>query len=822
MLRQCFNDGWMTRRHLTPLDAVLTRKDEVQALKAVTLPHDAMILGKRSPDDPSGGGGAFFKGENVEYTKTFFVPAEDKGKVFFLEFEGVFQNAYIWVNGGFAGNHPYGYSNFYVKISDFLRYGEENTLLVVAKNGAQPGARWYSGTGIYRDVKLLVGDPLHIKIDGVMISTPTAKRTHAMVHVVTQVENEGLGFKSGWVKTELRDPEGKLAGCERTKFHITSGGEVTLRQNIYIKNPSLWDVDTPQLYTCITTLESEDGQDTAVNTFGIRSLELDPEHGLQLNGRRLMLKGGCIHHDNGLLGAATFADAELRRARLHKQAGYNALRSAHYPMSKAMLDACDRVGLVVMDEFTDVWTSCKSDFDYGLHFAQWWEQDVELMVRKDFNHPCVVLYSIGNEIQEVGSATDASWGRKIAEKIRSLDTTRYITNGFNLLGAILDVVQKLLQQTKPESAGAASGEINQVMMDIQSNNRENLLRSKLLQDRIDESSGIVDVVGFNYAPERYLYEKALSPNRIVIGTETSPEALARNWKLVEENPHVLGDFGWTSWDYLGEVGIGHIGYEGERITSFYGSYPWITAWCGDFDITGCRRPISYWREIVWGGADHIPYLAVQKPERYGQTPYTKGNAWTDSLSSWTWPGFEGKPIVVEAYSDAQEAELFINGKSKGRIPVRDSFNPFYCKWDTVYEPGTVEVVAYTEGREIGRYCLKTAGAPVLRLTPECDSLRAGTNDLCYVHIELVDKDGIVNPAAEKEVTVHLEGAGILQASGSADPKTEEYYYNSTHKTFQGRMLAILRAGKEAGVARLTAAAEELAPVTLEITVKEEA
>jgi beta-galactosidase len=818
MLRQNFNFGWTVDKDMSPFERLIM--GAAAAPKEVTLPHDAMIMGKRYPDKPTAGGIAYFETGNVVYTKTFFVPAEDEGKIIYIEFEGVYMNASVWVNEDFAGKHTYGYSNFYVKINDFLRYGEENTIKVLAKNGSQPNARWYSGTGIYRNVKLMIADPLHINIDGVMISTPDIRAEVAVVETATEVVNEGVGFKSGHVVTEIKDAKGRVVAKEKTGFTCFSGSEVTVRQRIYVKKPILWDLDNPYLYTCETRIEL-DGKiiDEDKNTFGIRSLTLDPVSGLQLNGKTVKLKGGCIHHDNGILGATTFEDAEFRRAKLHKEAGYNSLRSAHHPMSKAMLDACDKLGLLVMEEFSDVWTQAKNDFDYSLSFPDSWEEDVELMVKKDFNHPCVVFYSIGNEISEVGSDRSVIWGRKIAEKIRSLDSTRFITNGINVMNAIANRRNEILKSMGIEikGKGLESGEINQIMADMREAMNK-FVESPQLNAYIEESCGMLDVIGYNYATSRYENEPKISPNRIVVGAETFPSALDVNWELVTKHGYILGDYSWTSWDYLGEVGIGHVGYDDDRNKVFYGDYPWITAYCADFDITGYRRPISYWREIIWGGRNHKPYIAVQRPERYGQKTYPSSWGWTDSISSWTWPGFEGKNIVVEVYSDAEEIELFINGKSKGKKPVGDEFKKFYCKFDTIYEAGQVEAVAYTGGNEVGWYSLVTAGVPKLSVKKERDSIRAGTNDLCYVNIELVDDNGILNTAVKKSVTVSLEGAGILQASGSGNPRMEEYYYENTHETFYGRMLAIVRAGIEKGTAKLTVSAEGMDSVTVEIPV----
>ena len=817
MKRQSYNTNWAVGESKSSLVALITRTQTTQ--EPVTLPHDAMISTDRSPDYQTGGGCGFFKPENVEYTKTAFFPKEDEGKVIYLEFEGVYMNASVWVNGDFAGKHTYGYSNFYVKINDFINFGEENTIKVVVKNASQPNSRWYSGTGIYRNVKLMTGNPLHIKVDGVLISTPAVKPEIATVEVATEIENEGVGFKNGFVVTELIDADGNVAAEERTRFSIFSGESITVRQRIYVENPALWDLESPNLYTCKSRLEANgETIDEDCNTFGIRSLDLDPVNGMQINGKTIKLKGGCIHHDSGILGAATFEDAEYRRAKFHKAAGYNALRSAHHPMSKAMLDACDRIGILVMDEFSDAWTQAKCDFDYGFSFADFWEADTELMVKKDFNHPCVVLYSIGNEIPDIGQDRSAGWGRKIAEKIRSLDKTRYITNGLNLMLAVMGSLPRIMKSMGMSAEeGKGSGEINQLMTNMQAVMGK-LMQSSEINRYVEESCGILDVIGYNYSAERYENEPDISKNHIVVGAETFPKDLDKNWELVTKHGHVLGDFSWTSWDYLGEAGIGHIGYEDDMKASIYGDYPWIAAYCADFDLTGYRRPVSYWREIVWGGRGHVPYIAVQRPERYGQQSRPGNWSWTDSVSSWTWPGSEGKNAIVEVYSDAEEVELFIAGISQGRKPVGDDFKKCYCKFDAVYRPGEVLTVAYINGEEIGRFSLKTAGAPMLKVSKECDTLWAGSNDLCYLNIELVDENGNLNTAANRAVTVTIDGPATLQASGSADPKTEENYRENTHETFYGRMLAVVRAGAETGTSRLTVSAEGMADVSVDIAV----
>jgi beta-galactosidase len=817
MLRQDFNKGWSFGNYASSLSALV--KGIRKTSQPVDLPHDAMIATARTADSVVGGGGGYFQGENYEYVKQFEVPEEDRGKVILLEFEGVYMNAFVYVNGDLAGKHYEGYSNFYVPIHDFLRYGKTNEIKVVVKNGAQPNTRWYSGAGIYRNVHLLKAEPIHIAVDGVRITTLEAEPDLAVLRLDIEVVHEHLGQQTGYVTTVIRDADGQVVSEERTKFSVTSQDRVQVRQRITLQSPKLWSIDHPYLYTCETRVQiGERVTDEDMTTFGIRKLQLDSVYGLRINGQVVKLKGGCIHHDNGVIGAAAFADAEDRRIRKLKEAGYNAIRSAHHPMGRTLLDACDRHGMLVMEELADVWTNEKVDFDAAFTFSDHWEQDVERMVAKCYNHPSVILYSIGNELAENGSPHGNRLGRKIVEKIRSLDETRYITNGVNLMISALGRLGDLAAELGMEGLEAREGgEINDTMQAL-GPLMAKLMQSPLIHEMVEESFGLLDVSGYNYSPHLYELEHRKFPNRVFVGTETYPASLDKNWEIVMRNGYVIGDFSWTAWDYLGEVGIGRVRYQDAPDPAFYGTYPWVTAMTGDFDITGYRLPISYWREIIWGGRGHTPYIAVQKPERYGQDPVLSNWGWTDSISSWTWPGYEGKGIVVEVYSNAEEVELFINGVSQGRQPVGTDFKRYYCRWDTRYEPGNVEAVAYIGGEEAGRFSLRTAGEPGLRVTKERESLRAGSNDLCYVNIELADKNGILHTAADRKVTVSIEGPATILGSGTGRPRTEENFFDHTHETYHGRMLVVVRAGAETGVARLTATADGLDAVTVEIPV----
>ncbi|PAD28703.1 glycoside hydrolase family 2 TIM barrel-domain containing protein [Paenibacillus sp. 7523-1] len=817
MLKESFNKGWTLGKQISKLEAVFTGNNDKP--KEVFLPHDAMILTERTEDSPLGPGGGYFQGGTYQYVKKFVVPQEDQGKVLFLEFEGVYMNAYVYINGSLACKYFYGYSNFYVQINDFVRYGKENELKVIVQNSSQPNARWYSGSGIYRNVNFMKAEPIYIVPDGVQITTIDADSELAVLKIDMEIKNENMGLHTGYVSTKIRDAEGRIVSEHSTKFSIKTGEQITARQRITLQYPQLWDIDNPYLYTCETVIQINNKVlDTDISTFGIRKLQLDSVNGLRINGKTVKLKGGCIHHDNGVIGAATFEVAEERRIRKLKEAGYNAIRSAHNPISRALLDACDRYGILVMDELADAWTHAKQAFDYAAIFTTTWEKDVEHMIRKNYNHPCVIMYSIGNELLENGTPHGNSLGRKIVSKIRSLDDTRYITNAVNLLMPALDQLEDLADDLGMDNLEAmASGEINEVMNAIGPMMNE-LTESSVIQELVEEAFGLLDIDGYNYSPDKYVIEHQKSPHKTFVGTETNPPQLDKNWEIVTNNSYVLGDFAWTAWDYLGEVGIGRYGYEEEPRLSVYAPFPYITAQTGDFDITGHRLPISYWREIVWGGRNHIPYIAVQKPDRYGQKVTYSQWSWTESISSWTHPGYEGKGVVVEVYSDAEEVDLIINGKSRGKKNVGTASKKFYCEWDTVYEPGMIEAVAYIKGKEVGRFSLSSAATPKLKVTKECESLRAGSNDLCYINIELVDENGILNTAEDRKVTISIEGPASIMGSGTGRSKTTANFFDLSHETYYGRMLTVIRGTEETGVAQLTVSSEGLETIKVDIPI----
>jgi beta-galactosidase len=629
MFRVSFNDGWEFRPKVSSFAEL---GGASLPYRPVTLPHDAMLGQERIAPDGAGlkdgGADAYFPGGAFEYRKVFSVPEEYRGSRILLEFEGVYRDAMVYINDDYAGQRPYGYSLFRVDAGRFLRFDRDNEIRVEAR--AHQDSRWYTGAGIYRDTWLLTSGPVRIGPDGVRVATPDIDGERAVVEVATRVENDSIAIKTVGIITEILDAAGTVVAADTGQISVLPGEPATARQRLYVRAPRLWSIESPALRAARVRLTDGDGEaDAETVTFGIRSLRLDPEHGLRINGETVKLRGACVHHDNGVLGAATFARSEERRVQILRDAGFNAIRMSHHPMSKAMLDACDRLGVLVMDEAFDMWTSAKSDFDYSLNFPQWWERDIEAMVAKDVNHPSVILYSIGNEIPETGTPAGAAWGRKLAEKVRALDDTRYVTNAINGMLAVLDDLAAMRSQPS-ENAG-----INALMADP-ADMMNAISSSDLVTRRTAESFSVLDVAGINYAEARYGLDRGLFPNRIIVGSETFPTRIDRNWLLVKQHGNVIGDFTWTGWDYLGEAGIGRPQYataDGSRPT-FTAPYPWLLAGCGDIDITGHRRPASYYRQIVFGLRAQ-PYLAVQRPERHGQTFTGTPWAWSDSIASWT-------------------------------------------------------------------------------------------------------------------------------------------------------------------------------------------
>ncbi len=814
MERVSFNDGWSVRPKVSTF---LERGGLTASWMPVLLPHDVMIDATRSPSE--GPGNAYFPGGTWEYQKKFEVPTQHRGKRVFVEFEGVYRETLVTVNGSFAGHHSYGYTGFALTIDHLVHYGEENEIRVEVT--AQEDARWYSGAGIYRNVKLVVGESVHLALDSLWVRTPEIDDDLAIVVVTALLENDGVVTVPVSVETRILDDRGFVVASEvspMTSFPRRAG---KVRQRLAVPDPRRWSAAAPDLYTCQVVVRDQDGVvvDRDGTTFGIRSLQLDPVRGLRINGEVVKLRGACIHHDNGVIGAATVERADERRIEILKASGFNAIRSAHNPASKALLEACDRLGMLVMDEAFDMWTQPKMRNDYASVFAESWEADIDAMVRKDRNHPSVVLYSIGNEIPDTGNPTGADLGRALAERIRALDDTRYVTNGIN---PIISVgIQTIMEMAAPSvgdeaDAGEENAGVNTIMQRLRTA-LPILLQSDAVAERLDEPYSYLDVAGYNYSDARYEVDGNRMPNRLIVGSETHNTNIAQNWPKVLELAHVIGDFTWTGWDYLGEVGLGRVEY-GVDGGLLMGDYPWLASWCADIDITGQRRALSYLRETVFGLRSE-PYISVRDPKRHGATATHLGLAgepWLEGLASWSWPGFEGRPVTVDVMSDADEVELLVNGTSLGRKPAGQPHR-FRTTFETTFEPGEIVVVAFGGGAEVARRTLQS-GSGVVGLDVRVDRLeiRADDTDLAYVDITLVDAEGRLHHVEDRAITVEVEGSGELMGLGSANPRTEEPFGESTHNTFHGRALAVVRPTAP-GTVTVTVAASGLAPrhVTIE-------
>lgn len=788
MTRSPLIDGW-TVRGKTSIFADLQGQGATG--EPVTLPHDALI-GQGRLREGGSAANAHFPDGAFEYRRTLEVPEEWRDRSVVMEFEGVYRDAVVFVNGAFVAQRPNGYARFFVPLTGYLRHGAQNEIRVDART--HDDSRWYAGAGLHREVHLWVNDLVHLDPEsGVTITTPEVNEDEATVAVALRLENEGRLTRTVDVTTTVLDPDGREVARASSPVTLLPSSTGTVRQRLLISEPRRWSTDRPDLHrTEVTVTVGDDVLDRRVEHFGIRRLRLDARRGLRINGDVVKLRGACVHSDNGILGAAAFRAAEERRVVRLKDAGFNALRSSHNPMSTAMIEACDRHGMLVMDETFDMWTEAKSPFDYSLALPEWWRRDVRSMVAKDINHPSVIMYSIGNEIPETGDPHGAVLGREMAEAIREADPTRFVTNGINgFVSALSDVVAAM--DASRTSAAPADGEdapedggVN-ALMGNPGDFMNRVSASEMVTDRTAESFSVLDVAGINYGDARYEEDHVRFPDRVVVGSETFPGRIDHNWKLVQENPHVIGDFTWTGWDYLGEVGIGRIQYHDEP-RQFAAPYPWLTAWSGDLDICGTRRPVSFYREIVFG-LRTTPYIAVHRPQLHGRA-HTLGQwSWPDALSSWTWDVPEGSPVHIDVYSPADEIELLLDGVRIGRVAVGTD-RAYVAEFETVYRPGELTAVALVDGAETERTTLVTVG-PAARLTARFDDTTT-EHDVLFVDIAVVDEQGNLVHEVDRTVVAEVDGPAVLQAFGSARPANPEGFDGDVHTTFDGRLLAAVR------------------------------
>lgn len=756
--------------------------------REITVPHDAMQAQGREAGSAGKSSEAYFRSGSYRYEKVFTPEDSWQGKYLALEFEGVYPTAEVYLNGEHIGGCAYGYSRFRVPLEKLI-FGRENTLAVEADNTRQPTSRWYPGAGIYRPVWLLEADPAHVIPDGLRVTTLSLDPARILV------ETEHTGQETDEISVEIRCLGEKIASGTGTRLELE------------IPDAKLWSAEAPHLYTCAVTL-SRQGRvlDRREEPFGIRLLSWSYEQGFQVNGKTVKLKGGCVHHDNGILGSRSFRESEWRRVRKMKEFGFNAIRSAHNPISAAALEACDALGMYVMDESWDMWNKSKSDADYASRFLDHYEEDLRSMVGKDYNHPCVVMYSMGNEVTEPARPEGVELGKQIFAKLKALDPTRPITAGINPTL----IAMALMQEQNPEGGPAREQE----KMDSTAYNKMVSEMGKRMVEgasnpMVDQAStpmyGLLDISGYNYASSRYELDRQLHPGRIIVGSETFPCYLATDWPVIEKLPYVVGDFMWTAWDYLGEVGLGAWAYQSED-ADFAKPYPWLLADSGAFDILGHDNAEAGLASVVWGHR-HTPYIGVCPANHPGQTLIKAIWRGTNAIPSWSWAGCEGNPTTVEVYTAAAEAELLLNGVSLGRKKVEE----FKAEFPTRYRPGQLKAVAYNaDGTVHSESVLRSAeGRTRLRVLEEpapCDRPRVR-----YLDIALVGENGEVQSSQDTVLTVTVEG-GRLLAFGSANPKTEESFLTGTYKTYYGRAQAVIL--PEKAQVTVTVAGEEMSPAEL--------
>lgn len=781
----------------------------------VAVPHDA-VLGTQRVNDPALQASGYFPTGAWEYRSRFEVPAEWRDRHVVIEFEAVHRSAAVFVNGDLAARHPSGTSTIRVELDPFLRYGQANELVVEARSGKD--ARWYTGGGIIRPVHLAVGPRVHVPLDGVVVTTPEHDAEASLVEVTTTVRNPDSHPAVRRLETTIVAPDGRVVGVDRTRVSVPATDAAEVSQRILVMAPERWSVEHPALYRAEIRLTSAEGEeDAAGTTFGIRTLHLDAARGLRINGEPVDLRGACVHADNGVIGGAAWDAADERRVRLLKAAGFNAIRSAHQPMSRAMLDACDRLGVLVMDELTDWWTRAKSPEDGSDDFTDWWRRDLASMVAKDRNHPSVIMYSIGNEIPEAATRSGSELTRAMTAEAKRLDPTRYVTAAVN--GSLFVMPGHI--ELEPELLGGASmdpvAELEERKPPLEQWMNE-LAVTDAVSELTEEAYGAPDIAGFNYQDARYEFDRERHPNRVIVGSETFPTAIDRLWALVRANPHVIGDFTWTGWDYLGEPGLGRMAYEDDAPgTGALAGYPFLVSGAGDLDITGERRPASYYREIVFGLRAE-PYIAVRRPSTRGRVMKPAPWSWTDSIPSWTWPDAGSEPLEVEVYSDAPEVELRLDGRSLGRQPAGPEHR-FRAVFAVEYAPGRLEALAIRDGEPAERTTLVTAGADrTLRLTAEQTEVAADGRDLAFIAVEVVDAAGVRATDADVEATLQLEGPGVLQGYGSAVFSTEESFVDDRHTLHDGRALAVVRPTAP-GLITMTATASGLPTTSVQVSVR---
>lgn len=731
-----FDNGW---KFFLGDDSLALHADyNDKSWRNVTLPHDWSIEHAFDKDAPAGNDGGYLPTGTAWYRKTFTADKGIAGRKVQLYFEGVYMNSDVYVNGKRAGGHPYGYTSFFVDITPYIIKGK-NTVAVRVDNSQQKNCRWYTGSGIYRHVWLINTPQRHIANWGVRTACRDNGNGTWSLSVTTQIAGSNTSSGDITVTHTLYNKEGNAVAT-------SSGSDSTLLMTV--ERPQLWSPESPALYRLTTTVTTGGKTiDQESRNIGFRTITYDAVNGLTLNGQHIFLNGGCLHHDNGILGAAAYDKAEYRKAKLMKEAGFNAVRTSHNLPSEAFLNACDELGLLVIDEAFDGWRDAKNRYDYSTLIDRWWKDDLSAMVLRDINHPSIFCWSIGNEVIERKKIEVVKTAHNMAALCHTLDPTRPVTSALAAWDNDWDIYDPLAAEH--------------------------------------------DIVGYNYMIHKAQGDHQRVPQRVMMQTESYPRDAYKNYLNAKDKPYIIGDFVWTAVDYIGESGIGRWYHEGDVPGEHYSRplYPWHAAYCGDIDMTGWRKPISHYRSMLYNGTDEKLYMAVREPDGYnGKIRETLWSVWP-TWESWNWPGHEGKEIEVEVCSQYPTVRLYLDDKAIDTKEVSGNRAVFRLN----YQPGTLKAEGMEGNTVKETVTLKTTGKAVsLRLTADRTTITADGQDLCFVTVEALDEDGNVVTDASVPFTASIAGPMAIAAIGNADIKDNDPYFDATHSTWKGRALIVLR------------------------------
>lgn len=728
--KQNFDFGWKFMEQ-DASDAADPKYDDSR-WAAVDLPHDWDIFHAPAIDAATGNDGGYYPGGIGWYRKTFVSPETTAGDAVKLHFEGVYQKCKVFINGHLAATHAYGYTPFMVDATPYLSKETRNVVAVRVDNSLQPNCRWYSGSGIYRHVWLEV-------YNGNVIDDP------ALLHLTTE---QVYGISADGTR------------ADSAALRVVYGdriNEVRMYRNVKLwspKHPNLYDVTVGKLNV----------------KHGFRTIEFDTKNGFRLNGVPTLINGACVHHDDGVIGAMAFDAAEIRKVRLMKEAGFNLIRTAHNPATRAFLDACDSLGMMVIGEIYDGWYKRKTTGDHHLDIDSCYREEIREFITRDRNHPSIISWSIGNEVIERKELRVVHTAKMFRNEVRRWDSTRPVTEALCTWDNDWEI--------------------------------------------FDPHAEVLDIVGYNYMIHKHESDHIRCPKRVIWQTESYPRDAFGNWEKTNDFPYIIGDIVWTGLDYLGESGIGQFYYEGEPRGEHYNGkhFPFHGAYCGDVDITGLRKPISHYRDMLYNvkeGDTRFIYMAVQEPNNYkgGEISETAWSVWP-TWEAWNYTGYEGKKLNVEVYTKAPAVSLYLNDRLIATQAVSRS-TEYKATFSVPYEKGALKAVALNaDGKEEAYTALTTAGAPYsIRLTPEQRKIKADGEDLAFILAEVIDRNGVVVPDADATMTVSVKGSASLLAAGSASFKDLEPLTSNRVTTYNGRALIVVRAARRPGSASVSVSAD---------------